>query len=382
MTGKHSLLGALATEQDTRATDYAAMLERVLTLAEAYNVSSIVFNGWAFLVGKVLDQERASPRVTLASLLTISIFAFLVPAVISQPVLPLLPFVIFFAGTGALAIWIVWGAYHYLMPQVVHYAIFLPSDTEGHEQLLKWFGSVYDRRRQMLWGMAFVAISEGVWGLLEQMIPVFPRDLSVYASLAFAAFFCGQGVYWIAMAPTYLTKLSHVRINLQTLDPAEARPVKDLAHLVFWFVLVCGVTFAGLGVLLYLFVWPYTHSPIPLIVFYVLVIGLITYFFVKANLDLARIIGMQKQRILDDIQKRITEIYDNPFLTKDDLESIEGLWTLYDRVRSTKNSALSVGMFQSLSGSILLQTLPFIIQLAGDLAAGGSVLESLGNMVR
>lgn len=362
--------------------DTTALLREVVSLAEEHNLSSVVFNSWADVVGRISGWGAVRPLRTAISLFTAScLIALSFSLVVSQPILPTLHHVLFFLGIGCFAVWIVWRAYHYLVPKVVHYAIRLPCSDEERMCMLDWFSSVFSLRKQVFRGMLTIAIGELIWVQMDQGIPAFPTSLAGYVSLGFACMFVSQGAHWLLAAPTYLTQLSKVQLDLKTFDPAESRSVRELTQLVIWFVLACGLTFA-LGLTLYLFVWPYSRSPLMLLTVYVIVLGLIVYSFVRSNIDLARIIRTEKSRLMCDIQEQIVRIYESHDpKSKDELDKIKGLWELYEKVKSTKNSALGVGMFRSLSGSLLLQVVPIIAKISLDMLGGKPVLDAVRGVV-
>jgi hypothetical protein len=356
-------------------------LRAVPTLAEKYNLSSRAFNWWASVVGRSYRRKNAPPLLTSLSLFAICLAASLMLYVISgQPAMPTLPHVVFFLGIGVFAVWIVWRAYHYLMPEVVHYAIELPHSEDGRKQLLEWFGSVYDLRKQFVSGVAAAVICESAWVLMDVTIPSFPTSLSSYVTGTLGAFFAGQGAYWATAAASYLTALSRLRLRLQTLDPAESPHIKNLTRLVRWFVLAYGLT-VSLWLSLLILVWPYSHSALPLAPFYVAALGSIIYAFARANHDLTRIIKMEKARIMNDIQGRIVGILELEPTANDGLASIKKLWALYDGVKATKASTLTASMFRSLSGSILLQVLPPLVKISVMMARGSTLQESITNLL-
>jgi len=358
------------------------LLKDVPILAEKHNLSSKMFNWWTFQVSRVFNRNKVPAFVASLSLFAICLAVFLmIYMIMKQPMLPTLPHVVFFLGIGVFALWIVWRAYHYLVPKVVTYAIELPYTDDERKQLLKWFGSMFNLRKQFVGALMGIAFLELVWGLMDLTERSFPTSLSSYIAVAFGGFFVSQGAYWLIWAPTYLTVLSRLRLKLQTLDPVESPHIKGLARLVMWFILACGLTFA-LGLTLFLFVWPYTRSLIVLALVYLVASGLIVYFFMRSNLDLTRIIRKERTRVMSDIQGRIAKILESESITEEDLALVDKLWTLYSKVKSTKGSTFSVSMFRTLSGSIFLQTLPLLIKIFMGINDGKTFLESISELAR
>jgi hypothetical protein len=155
-------------------------LKAVPTVAEGYNFSSIVFNKWLNLVGKIYKHKKTKPLAAPLILFILCIaITLLISLIAKQPYLPNLIHIIYFLGTGIFGLYIVWRCYYLLVPTVAKCAADLPYSEEGCKQLLEWFCSSFDMRRQFKAIFVTIAIYLLVWILLDLYIPSFPTNLSL-----------------------------------------------------------------------------------------------------------------------------------------------------------------------------------------------------------
>jgi hypothetical protein len=240
-------------------------------------------------------------------------------------------------------------------------------DLEDLRRTREWVISAFDLRRQarvaLCFACCFLITAAAAVSLGSYRVSSF-----VYVSVFLAALLPGNGFYWGIVSPRGVSVVcASKRLKACSFDPSATLGINRLSNILGTHSVV-GAVMIVLGIVAFL----YLGSQHPGIIFNLvlaawLVIGAANelYVFVYPQYRLYQVISRHKRCTLDDLRRRIDSMYSviNP-LDKDTLAAIREGVELYNLIKSTRSTPITIGLLlQQVSSTFL----PLLAYVAGEL---------------
>jgi hypothetical protein len=170
----------------------------------------------------------------------------------------------------------------------------------------------------------------------------------------------GSSIYIIFEYSFLVIRLGQYRVKLYSADPRKSECIDRLADILNYGMIIVA-TFSA--VLTFFFASYSELFPLPNLVLLVFLIwGPTIFLFLFNQYALSRLIINTKWRVLNDIQRQITELQtQEKIINEKTVDHINKLMDYHDRISATRNSAINIRGGLSFINSLLLPILALVL---------------------